>query len=189
MKASTPDCAVARQTFRTSPMPLRVQCDDKNIVFDDLIQGRQIFSLPELGDFILQRKEKLYAYQLAVCVDDEFQGVTHIVRGHDLLDSTPRQIYLQSVMGMHTPVYAHIPVITQANGDKLSKQNLAPALPLDDPRPLLFKALLALGQQPPADLQNSSTEDILQWGVNNWRLSDISHIASIPLATLSQTDD
>ena len=184
-----PGLCRGQATIPDKPYALRVQCDDKEIIFDDLIQGSQTFSLPELGDFILQRKEKLYAYQLAVCVDDDYQDITHIVRGHDLLDSTPRQIYLQSVMTMHTPIYAHIPVITQPNGDKLSKQNLAPALPLDDPRPLLIKALVALGQKPPRDLRSSSAEDILQWGVNNWRLSNISHISSIPLAALSDTND
>ena len=147
--------------------------------FEDLIQGTQTFDMKALGDFIVKRKEKLYAYQLAVCVDDEYQGITHIVRGYDLIDSTPRQLCLQSVLGMTTPVYAHIPVIIQDNGDKLSKQNLAPELPLDEPRPLLIKALRALGQTPPADLLQSSVEEIIEWGVKNWRLDAVQKAPSI----------
>ena len=167
-----------------TPYALRLNCHDKQLTFNDLIQGQQTFDMKALGDFIVKRKEKLYAYQLAVCVDDDYQGVTHIVRGYDLIDSTPRQICLQSVLGMETPVYAHIPVIIQNNGDKLSKQNLAPELPLDEPRPLLIKALQALQQNPPSDLAEVSVEDIVQWGIENWCLGQISSTPSILLSSL-----
>jgi glutamyl-Q tRNA(Asp) synthetase len=88
----------------------------------------------EVGDFVLKRADGFWAYQLAVVVDDAAQGVTHIVRGADLLDSTPRQIYLQRLLGMHTPHYLHVPVVTNAKGEKLSKQTGAYAL--DAARPL-----------------------------------------------------
>jgi len=83
----------------------------------------------EVGDFIVKRADGLFAYQLAVVVDDAFQGITHVVRGADLVWNTPRQIYLQTLLGLPTPVYAHVPLITNAAGQKLSKQTLAPALP------------------------------------------------------------
>ena len=162
-----------------SPYAWRLNSHDEIIEFDDLIQGHQRFDMKALGDFIVKRKEKLYAYQLAVCVDDEEQKITHIVRGHDLIDSTPRQISLQSALGMNKLVYAHIPVIVQDNGDKLSKQNLAPELPLDEPRPLLIKALQALGQKPSVDLQESSVEDIINWGIKHWNLNSVAKSPSI----------
>ncbi len=152
---------------------LRLLCNDQIIQFRDRIQGEQSFDLSTLGDFILKRKDGLYAYQLAVCTDDHFQGITHIVRGIDLLDSTPRQIYLQSQLNFPHPVYAHVPVITQGNGNKLSKQNHAPAIPLKNPRPTMIKALIALGLQPEPDLLMSSIENILSWGVQNWSIRDI----------------
>lgn len=166
------------------PYALRLNCHDEQLTFNDLVQGRQIFDMKALGDFIVKRKEKLYAYQLAVCVDDEYQGVTHIVRGYDLLDSTPRQICLQSALGMQTPVHAHIPVIVQDNGDKLSKQSLAPELPLDKPGPLLIKALSALGQDPSAELVFSPVKEIIEWGVEHWSLSKVTQSDSIPQAAL-----
>ena len=162
---------------------LRLKCPAKEFSFDDRIQGRQTFSLGKLGDFILKRKDGLYAYQLAVCADDEFQNVTHIVRGFDLIDSTPRQLHLQNVLGYRHPVYAHIPVITLADGNKLSKQNHAPAIPVDEPRPALVQALKALGMSPDKDLQSSSIEDILKWGISHWQLKAIPAKGGIELNT------
>ena len=165
---------------------LRLKCPDIQLHFIDQIQGDQLFSLAALGDFILRRKDLLYAYQLAVCVDDEFQQITHIVRGYDLLDSTPRQLYLQSVLNYRQPVYAHIPVITEVNGgEKLSKQNWAQPLPLDEPRPLLIKAMTALGLKPEKVLQASSVDSILQWGVDQWDINKVPKTATIALPELS----
>ena len=161
------------------PYAWRLNSHDEVIEFNDRIQGHQSFDMKTLGDFIVKRKEQLYAYQLAVCVDDEEQKVTHIVRGHDLIDSTPRQIALQSALTMNRIDYAHIPVIVQDNGDKLSKQNLAPELPLDNPRPLLVKALQALGQKPPAELLKGQVEEIIHWGVTHWKLSNITQSSSV----------
>ena len=166
------------------PFAWRLNSHDEVIEFHDQIQGHQRFDTKALGDFIVKRKEKLYAYQLAVCVDDEFQKITHIVRGNDLIDSTPRQISLQSALGMNRVSYAHIPVIVQDNGDKLSKQNLAPELPLDNPRPLLLKALQALGQQPPENLQNEKVADIVNWGVRYWTADNILKSPAITESSL-----
>lgn len=160
---------------------LRLKCPAEEFSFDDQIQGRQTFDLGKLGDFILKRKDGLYAYQLAVCVDDEYQGITHIVRGFDLIDSTPRQLHLQNVLGYRHPVYAHIPVITLSDGNKLSKQNHAPAIPMDEPRPALVMALKALGMTPDADLLASSIDDILKWGISHWQLTAIAARGGIEL--------
>ena len=162
-----------KQPSTELPFGLRLRCEKTHIHFHDRIQGTQSFDTAALGDFILKRKDGLYAYQLAVCVDDSLQGITHIVRGIDLMDSTPRQIYLQNLLGFLQPVYGHIPVITAANGNKLSKQNHAPAIELDDPRPTLIKALTALGLQPSTELMASSIKDILGWGVHNWSLTNL----------------
>lgn len=166
------------------PHGLRLLCRDTTIHFQDRIQGEQSYNLAALGDFLLKRKDGLYAYQLAVCVDDAFQGVTHIVRGVDLLDSTPRQLYLQSQLSVAHPVYAHIPVITLGDGNKLSKQNHAPAIPLDNPRPTLMKALRALGLEPESGLQACTIADILDWGVQHWSLDNLLGKKALLLAAL-----
>jgi len=117
----------------------RIKTPDNIITFHDDIQGQISQNLQhDIGDFILKRADGLFAYQLAVVVDDAEQGITHIVRGADLLNSTPRQIYLQQMMGYSTPQYAHVPVATNAAGEKLSKQTLAQAIDAEDSAYLLF---------------------------------------------------
>jgi len=124
----------------------------------------------EIGDFVVKRADGLFAYQLAVVVDDAFQGITHVVRGSDLLYSTPRQIYLQQLLGFTTPAYMHLPVAVNAQGDKLSKQTLAPAITTDD---IIIATLIAvlefLRQQPPAELLQGSVEEILGWAAAHWQ--------------------
>jgi glutamyl-Q tRNA(Asp) synthetase len=123
--------------------------DGATLGFDDFLHGRfEQDVATEVGDFVLLRADGFWAYQLAVVVDDADQGITHIVRGADLLDSTPRQILLQRALGLPTPAYAHLPLVLDAHGAKLSK-SLA-ALPVDgnDPLPALRLAWLALGQAP-----------------------------------------
>lgn len=168
-----------------SPYSLRVRCPETIIAFQDLIQGSIEYALSDLGDFIIQRKDGLFAYQLAVCADDAYQGITHIVRGHDLLNATPWQTYLLSLLNTATPVYAHVPVITLANGDKLSKQNHAPEIPLHQPEQQLIKALQALGQRPDAELEGSSVSEILQWGIKHWQIDHVAKRAFVPLTALS----
>lgn len=125
---------------------MRLRVPAERIVFDDRIQGRVACDLArESGDFVLKRADGIYAYQLAVVVDDAEQGISHIVRGADLLTSTPRQIALQRYLGLATPSYAHLPVVLDPAGDKLSKQTLA--MPIDPQRPIpaLLQALRFLG--------------------------------------------
>jgi len=150
---------------------IRLLTNDSEIAFDDLLQGRIAQHLEsESGDFIIRRRDGLIAYHLAVVVDDEMQAVTEIVRGIDLMDSTPRQIWLQQLLGYRTPAYAHIPVVTHADGDKLSKLTGAPGLSLHEVERTLVEALGALQQQPPSDLAQSTREEIWSWAVNNWEL-------------------
>ena len=106
----------------------------------------------ETGDFILRRSDGIYAYQLAVVADDATQGITNIVRGADLLDSTPRQIYLQRLLGYSTPTYMHFPIAVNNQGEKLSKQNKAALLDVSNPVKQLIEAANFLGQEPPIEL-------------------------------------
>src|SRR5690606_17687132 len=107
----------------------RVKTYAETITFEDIVQGRIAHNMAaDIGDFVLKRADGLFAYQLAVVVDDAEQGITHVVRGADLLDSTPRQIYLQQLLDLPTPQYLHVPVVTNAAGEKLSKQTMAEAI-------------------------------------------------------------
>lgn len=150
-----------------------------HIRFEDQTQGWQETPLgSEAPDFIVKRKDGLDAYQLAVVVDDAWQGITHVVRGSDLMDSTPRQIFLQQLLGHPTPAYSHIPVITDASGQKLSKQNHAPALENSAAPANLRAALRFLHQaQPPAAL--TSPQHILDFAVQQWAPQDVPRVLSV----------
>lgn len=152
----------------------RIRIPDRDISFDDAVQGRITQNLAEaVSDFALLRADGVFAYQLAVVVDDAEQGITHIVRGADLLDSTPRQIYLQECLGVPMPRYAHLPVVVNESGEKLSKQTLA--APLDDAKPVpsLWQALDFLGQRPPQTLLTGSLAEIWQWAIMHWSLAQV----------------
>jgi glutamyl-Q tRNA(Asp) synthetase len=153
---------------------LRIKVEDGLIDFEDAIQGHISQDLGrDIGDFVLKRADGIFAYQLAVVVDDAEQGITHVVRGADLLDSTPRQIYLQHKLGMATPDYAHIPLAANTQGEKLSKQTLA--RPLDASRPVsaLWQALDFLGQQPAVELQEMDLETLWDWAKAHWQLEKV----------------
>lgn len=147
--------------------------------FNDRIQGLHCENLQSIGDFVLKRKDGPWAYQLAVVCDDIDQGITHIVRGVDLIDSTTRQALLYRALESHLPSYAHIPVATEHNGQKLSKQNLAKALPLNNKAEALFAAFTWLNQQPPAELKGSIKE-LLHWGVTHWNIQALQGVKSQP---------
>lgn len=154
------------------PRSWRVRVDRHFIEFTDRILGEFKQDMrQEAGDFIVKRADGLYAYQLAVVVDDEAQGVNAIVRGADLLNSTPRQIYLQHMLGFPTPSYMHIPVAVNASGEKLSKQTRAAAVQTDNPTATLYNALQFLRQKPPASLRTGSIRQLLGWAIENWRPS------------------
>jgi glutamyl-Q tRNA(Asp) synthetase len=156
------------------PRAWRVRTDDAldggdlRIDWHDRHLGPQTQNLTQaVGDFVLQRADGLWAYQLAVVVDDAEQGVSHVVRGADLSDNTPRQIHLQRLLGLPTPHYLHTPLVLAADGQKLSKQNGATALDLSAPLLALRQAASALGL--PADLAGATPSEWLAAAVPAWR--------------------
>jgi glutamyl-Q tRNA(Asp) synthetase len=161
----------------------RVNTQGAAVAFVDRLQGPIAADLArEVGDFIVLRADGLFAYQLAAVADDAEQGITDVVRGSDLLDSTTRQIHLQRLLGWPTPRYLHLPVAVNALGEKLSKQTLAPPLDAARPRPALVQALAFLGQQPPADLQAASVQEIWAWAVAHWDAARLPRVRARPLA-------
>ncbi len=143
--------------------------------FTDTIQGEITQDLSrEIGDFVLKRADGIFAYQLAVVVDDAQQGINHIVRGEDLLLSTPRQIYLQQLLGLPYTHYTHIPVVKNKDGEKLSKQTLAPAIQPQHACQQLVEALTFLKQSPPAMLNRASIADIWEWAISHWQIKRLT---------------
>jgi glutamyl-Q tRNA(Asp) synthetase len=161
---------------------LRVRTDGALIEFDDRVQGRHCTQLErEVGDFVVRRADGFYAYQLAVVVDDAEQGITEIVRGADLLTSTPRQIYLQRLLGLSTPGYLHLPAVLNAQGEKLSKQTHAETLPRNNPVSVLWQALAFLGQCPLPEWQAATRADFWAAAVARWSEVDIPRQSGIVL--------
>ena len=164
----------------TSPHSIRIKSKDVLISFNDELQGYLCHNIAKQdGDFIIKRKDKITAYQLAVVIDDYQQNISHIVRGFDLLDSTPKQIYLQTLLGYPTPNYCHVPIITNEHGDKLSKQTFAQAVSKKNPEKTLFLLLKLLQQNPPIQLKNASIEDILNWAIEHWNIEPLKKISTI----------
>ena len=163
---------------------VRIKTNNNIIEFKDTLHGLINQNLQnETGDFILRRSDKIYAYQLAVVVDDFAQGITNVVRGADLLDSTPRQIYLQKLLGYSTPTYTHLPVAVNNNGEKLSKQTKAAHLDISSPVKQLMQAVNFLGQEPPIELQRENIMSFWEWAFVNWNLEKIHKKRIIRLPT------
>jgi glutamyl-Q tRNA(Asp) synthetase len=162
---------------------LRVRVDDATIAFDDALQGRIEQNLArECGDFVVRRADGLYAYQLAVVVDDAEQEITDVVRGADLLDSTPRQIHLQRLLGLPTPSYMHLPVAVNAHGEKLSKQTLAAPVDPAEGAQALADALAFLGNAPPPELRAMSVSEVWRWAIESWDAARIPRKKALPAA-------
>jgi glutamyl-Q tRNA(Asp) synthetase len=158
----------------------RIMVEDRTLTFNDAIQGVVSQNLSkDIGDFVLKRADGFYAYQLAVVVDDAEQGITHVLRGADLLDSTPRQIYLQQALDYPQPSYAHVPVAANSRGEKLSKQTMAQALNIEKRALELWDALDFLGQQPPAALQQANLTTLWDWAKAHWSLANIPQQRSL----------
>ncbi len=159
----------------------RLRVPGERLAFVDAVQGHVSQDLAaEVGDFVLARADGSYAYQLAVVVDDADGGITEIVRGADLLASTPRQILLQRLLGYATPRYAHLPVAVDADGEKLSKQTLACPVDAARPVPTLLAVLRFLGQEPPASLVDASVSELWNWAIANWRLDRVPFCRQLP---------
>ena len=152
----------------------RLRVDDAAVAFVDRLQGPYQQNLAQdIGDFVLLRADGFWAYQLAVVVDDAEQGMSDIVRGADLLVSTPRQIHVQRCLGLPTPGYCHLPLLVNQAGEKLSKQTLAPAIDAAAVEFELRQALQRLGHHPPAECR--SRAELWQWAGAHWSLARVPH--------------
>ncbi|MEX0740197.1 MAG: tRNA glutamyl-Q(34) synthetase GluQRS [Pseudohongiella sp.] len=172
----------ARLTPPAGSSATRFKVSDVLYTLEDRIQGHFSQSLvQECGDFVLRRRDGLFAYQLAVVVDDHYQGVTDILRGHDLLDSTPRQMALQQALACPQPTYAHIPVATNQQGQKLSKQHFARPLQRNSASDYMYEALAFLRQRPPAELRKAPPTEQLAWAIPNWDIQRVPKLATIPV--------
>jgi glutamyl-Q tRNA(Asp) synthetase len=173
-------CRTGVEAARTHPhVAIRVRADAAEVAFVDLLQGPQRQHLArDVGDFVVRRADGLFAYQLAVVVDDADQRITTVVRGADLLASTPRQIHLQRLLGVATPGYLHVPVALTARGEKLSKQTHARALP-EEPLPALFAAWRFLDQRTPPAAIGSVTE-FWQWAIGAWSRRSLPPVPMLP---------
>ena len=159
----------------------RINTRGAAIAFEDAVQGIVQQNVgTDIGDFVLLRADHVYAYQLAVVVDDAEQGITDVVRGADLLDSTPRQIYLQDLLKFARPKYCHVPVAVNAAGEKLSKQTRAAAIDYARPLQALMSTLRFLGQSPPGELDDTNPNEFWQWAIGNWRLDRVPRTRSAP---------
>ncbi len=159
----------------------RVRVNDARINFTDSLQGNIVQNMASgIGDFVVLRADGLFAYQLAVAVDDAFQGITHVVRGADLLASTTRQIYLQRLLGFATPAYTHLPIAVNAQGEKLGKQTLAAPVDTNNPVDTLLRTLAFLRQEPPAELSGCGPEIVLGWALANWDARKMNGIMTLP---------
>jgi glutamyl-Q tRNA(Asp) synthetase len=162
----------------------RLDVDGRRIEFTDLLQGVVAQDIDAaVGDFVLRRADGVWSYHLACVVDDADAGFTHVVRGADLLDSTPRQILLQRLLDIPEPAYFHLPIVRNAAGEKLSKQTLAAAVDAERPAAVLHRALRFLGQPVPADLATAPVALLWDWACEHWSRATVPPaVAPLPSA-------
>lgn len=147
----------------------RMRTENIRISFEDAIQGRIAHDMAnDIGDYVLKRADGLFTYQLAVVVDDALQGVTHVVRGADLLNSTTRQILLQQALNIASPRYAHVPLVLNAEGQKLSKQTMAQPLPSDNIKSTLLAAFKHLNRHPNPPI-HANLAELWKWACETWQ--------------------
>ncbi len=171
-------------TCRTGPArpgatATRLRVGDGFVGFEDRVQGHCRFEYRERGDVIVRRRDGVFAYQLAVVVDDAFQGITDVVRGADLLDSTPWQITLQGALALPPVRYAHLPVVTEPSGVKLAKARRSVSLDCDRAGEQLHAALFLLNQDPPAELKAAPAKELLDWAVSHWRIARLAGVQQV----------
>ena len=175
-------CRDQHYPAQTGRHALRVSTNATPIRFEDRVQGEIVQNLArEVGDFVVFRRDGDYAYHLATVVDDADQGITDILRGRDLLDSTPRQIYLQQQLDLPTPTYAHTPILMDASGHKLSKRTLAPEAETRHPQRLLDVLLGWLRHPLPTPLKRAPVTEILNWAIADWRLERLRQVGPITI--------
>lgn len=161
---------------------LRLRTENEVVEFHDALQGRVCQRLADdIGDFVVYRADRVFCYQLAVVVDDAAQAITHVVRGADLLDSTPRQILLQRLLGLPTPMYLHLPVVVNESGEKLSKQTLAAPVDPKDPLPALVAVLRFLKQNPPEELADGDVAGFWRWALAHWNANALPRVRIKPI--------
>jgi glutamyl-Q tRNA(Asp) synthetase len=166
------------------PRSLRVCVGDTAIDMADRLQPALHQQLAgDIGDFIIRRADKLFAYQLAVVVDDGEQRINNVVRGVDLLESTPRQIHLQQLLGLPTPAYLHLPIAVDTGNAKLSKQTFAQRIDVDDMNSAVIDALRFLGQPLPDRAQDASREELWQWAIDHWDIRPVPPGRELPAPT------
>ncbi len=152
------------------------------IAFDDLLQGRYAQDVSRaVGDFVVRRRDGYLAYQLAVVVDDAAQGITEVMRGCDLLDNTPRQILLQRALRLRQPSYAHLPLLVEPDGNKLSKSRRSLPVGSEAAPELVHRVLTLLGQSPPPDLVEGTLCDAWRWAIAHWQPQVLHGVAHVPL--------
>ncbi|MCO4837816.1 MAG: tRNA glutamyl-Q(34) synthetase GluQRS [Oceanospirillaceae bacterium] len=182
-------CSCSRAQFQANPLynctcltnppaekevALRITLPSINVTINDTIIGSQTQHLADtVGDFVVQRKDQLFSYQLAVVVDDAEQKISHVIRGSDLYHQTPAQTWLQRCLSYNQPTYGHLPIITNDQGQKLSKQNLAAALDLSKAPALLSEVLERLGQTTPCALRQAPVEEQLAWAITQWDITKV----------------
>jgi glutamyl-Q tRNA(Asp) synthetase len=168
-----------------APRAWRVRVDGATVEFTDVLQGRRCRHLASaFGDFVLRRADGFFAYQLAVVVDDADQGISEVVRGADLIESTPRQIHLQRLLNLPTPEYLHLPVVLNARGEKLSKQTFAAPLDIARPLPSLLRVMRFLGQEVSPELADGGIEDFWRWAVAHWDVGRMPRVAGVVVETI-----
>lgn len=169
---------------RPGPTATRLRVPHGGLSFDDRIQGPQQWATRALGDVLIRRRDDIPAYQLAVVVDDAWQGVTDVVRGADLLDSTPWQIAIGQALGLAPPRYAHLPVLVEPNGAKLSKSRRAVPVDPGSARRFLHTALSLLGLNPPADLDGAPVGDLWAWALSRWTPERLRGVRTLPASEI-----
>jgi glutamyl-Q tRNA(Asp) synthetase len=177
-----PGTCRTRRLEQGAATAIRVRVEPGYVQFADRIQGTYRQNVADaVGDFILKRRDQIYAYVLAVTVDDAAQGVTHIVRGADLLDNTPRQIYLQRLFRLPEPRYAHVPVLTETDGGKLAKSRRSVRLSADSPVPQLWTVFSLLGLAPPPLLASATIAEAWRWAIAQWNLNQVPKRLDLPV--------
>ncbi len=178
-----PGTCRAGPTLRCGPTATRFRIDDAIVSFHDRVQGECEFDLRALGDPVIRRRDGIFAYQLAVVVDDGAQGISDVVRGTDLLQSTAWQICLQQALNLPKPHYAHLPLLMETTNQKLSKSRRSLAIQPAHASAQLSEALSLLKHAPPAELQGAPPHELLSWASIRWRLDQVQGMKEIVVST------